>query len=51
MLQLAAMVRRDANITSTFALSAGFPPKDLTDGNATIQEAGLNGAAVTVKLL
>lgn len=34
-----------------FVLKAGFPPKDLTDPSATIQAAGLSGAAVTQAVL
>eukprot|EP00330_Aristerostoma_sp_ATCC50986_P012262 CAMPEP_0114590440 /NCGR_PEP_ID=MMETSP0125-20121206/12703_1 /TAXON_ID=485358 ORGANISM="Aristerostoma sp., Strain ATCC 50986" /NCGR_SAMPLE_ID=MMETSP0125 /ASSEMBLY_ACC=CAM_ASM_000245 /LENGTH=168 /DNA_ID=CAMNT_0001787959 /DNA_START=302 /DNA_END=808 /DNA_ORIENTATION=+ len=30
-----------------FELSAGFPPKPLTDMNATVEEAGLDGSKVT----
>ncbi len=49
-LQLAAVIARDgATGDLSFALSAGFPPKDLTDFAATIAEAGLLGAVVSVK--
>jgi hypothetical protein len=49
-LQLAAVIARDgATGDLSFALSAGFPPKDLTNFDATIAEAGLLGAVVSVK--
>lgn len=47
--QLAALVVAEAGGTAAFSLSAGFPPKDLMDGSATIEAAGLQGAAVTQK--
>jgi hypothetical protein len=37
----------EGGAADAFALSAGFPPKDVVDGQATIAEAGLLGAAVT----
>jgi UBX domain-containing protein 1 len=45
---LAAHVRSEAD-GSRFQLIAGFPPKPLQDSTATIQEAGLKGAQVTMK--
>jgi UBX domain-containing protein 1 len=45
---LAAHVRSEAD-SSRFQLIAGFPPKPLQDPTATIQEAGLKGAQVTMK--
>lgn len=36
---------------SAFTLSAGFPPKPLTDATATIEEAGLRNASVTQALV
>jgi UBX domain-containing protein 1 len=45
---LAAHVRSEAD-GSRFQLIAGFPPKPLQDPAATIQEAGLKGAQVTMK--
>lgn len=49
-LQLAAVISRDGSTGDlSFALSAGFPPKDLTAFEATIAEAGLLGAVVSLK--
>ncbi len=45
---LASMLVEDANGES-FSLTAGFPPKPLTDMNATIQDTGLKGAQVIMK--
>ena len=45
---LAAHVRSEAD-GSRFQLIAGFPPKPLQNPAATIQEAGLKGAQVTMK--
>ena len=47
--QLAALVVENTGSDMTFALSAGFPPKELSDAQATIETAGLIGAAVTQK--
>jgi UBX domain-containing protein 1 len=49
---LAALILKETNSQSKsirFTLSAGFPPKDVTDPTATVSEAGLAGAAVTMK--
>jgi len=48
-LQLAATIVREGGASAAFSLSAGFPPKDITDGTATISEAGLLNAAITQK--
>jgi hypothetical protein len=32
-----------------FTLNAGFPPKDVTDPDATLADAGLVGSSVTMK--
>ncbi len=40
---------REGGVASSFALSAGFPPKDVVDGAASVAEAGLLGAAITQK--
>jgi len=45
--ELAALVAADTGGTEAFSLSAGFPPKDLLDAAASIEAAGLMGAAVT----
>jgi hypothetical protein len=45
--QLAALVVADTGTQEPFSLSAGFPPKDLLEPEATIEAAGLMGAAVT----
>jgi UBX domain-containing protein 1 len=45
---LAAHVRSPSD-TSRFQLIAGFPPKPLQDPTATILDAGLKGAQVTMK--
>eukprot|EP00598_Pedospumella_elongata_P002622 CAMPEP_0184968278 /NCGR_PEP_ID=MMETSP1098-20130426/1377_1 /TAXON_ID=89044 /ORGANISM="Spumella elongata, Strain CCAP 955/1" /LENGTH=273 /DNA_ID=CAMNT_0027489861 /DNA_START=53 /DNA_END=874 /DNA_ORIENTATION=+ len=50
-LQLAAAIVREGGVATSFALSAGFPPKDVTDGAASVAEAGLLGAAITQKAL
>jgi ribosomal protein L18 len=50
--QFAAQVLREGGNSDRslrFTLSAGFPPKELTDGNATVSSAGLAGASVTMK--
>ena len=50
--QFAALVASNSVETaSPFSLSAGYPPKDLTDGDATVEAAGLKGAAITQKCL
>lgn len=45
---LAAFLRSDAG-SDPFRLVAGFPPKPLTDADATIEGAGLKGAQVTLQ--
>lgn len=45
---LASMLVEDA-LQQQFRLVTGFPPRPLTDMNATIQESGLNGAQVMMK--
>ncbi len=48
--QFAALVAASNPGSATpFALSAGFPPKDLVDREATVEAAGLKGAAVIQK--
>ncbi len=48
--QLASLVAAaNPGSRAPFALSAGFPPRDLVDGTATVEAAGLKGAAVTQK--
>ena len=37
--------------TIRFTLSAGFPPKDVTDPTLTVTEAGFAGAAINMKTL
>lgn len=48
-LQLAAAIVREGGVSTSFILSAGFPPKDIVDGTVTVAEAGLLGAAITQK--
>lgn len=50
-LQLAALIREQqgAECPESFTLSAGFPPKDLTDPKAKIGDAGLKGASLSQK--
>jgi len=50
-LQLAAVVAEQTpgDGDEPFSLSAGFPPAALTDGDATIEGAGLRGASITQK--
>lgn len=53
-LQLAAITLRESGAEGSdvsFTLSAGFPPKDLSDALATVADAGLQNAAVTQKTL
>lgn len=45
---LAAYLRSDAG-SEPFRLVAGFPPKPLTDASATVEEAGLKGAQVSLQ--
>lgn len=40
---------REGGAAVRFTLSAGFPPKDVTDSSANIKDAGLLGAAITQK--
>lgn len=47
-LQLAAAIRSQG-VTEAFSMNAGYPPKDLCDSNATLTDAGLVGASVTLK--
>ena len=49
-LQLAALISEQAGQDDApFTLLAGFPPKELTDRNATVEAAGLKGASLTQK--
>lgn len=49
-MQLAAMIARDTgSAVRGFTMSAGFPPQDVRDATISIAEAGLAGAAVTLK--
>jgi len=50
-LHLAATIRSQwpTGASDSFSLNAGFPPKDLTNPNQTISEAGLVGSSVTLK--
>lgn len=41
-----AAAASNATIAGPFRIVAGFPPKPLTDGNQTVEEAGLKGAQV-----
>lgn len=45
---LAANLRSEAD-GAPFRLAAGFPPKPLEDASATIEEAGLKGAQVSMQ--
>ena len=49
--ELAAAIRaQQAGVgPARFTLSAGFPPKDLTDPHIGLKEAGLTGAAIVQK--
>lgn len=49
--QLAAAIRAQqaGSGPATFTLSAGFPPKDLTDASVSLKDAGLTGAAIVQK--
>lgn len=52
--QLAALILRDSGALgadSSFTLSAGFPPQDLSNPQATVADAGLLNAMVTQKNL
>ncbi|RHY30148.1 hypothetical protein DYB32_004621 [Aphanomyces invadans] len=46
---LHAIIRREGAATQPYVLLAGFPPKPITDMDATLQAAGLLGAAITQK--
>ena len=46
--QLAAAIRSQG-VAEAFILSAGFPPKDVTDPAQTLADAGLVGASITLK--
>ena len=50
-LQLAAAIRAQQAGAgpARFTLSAGFPPKDLTDPSTSLKDAGLTGAAIVQK--
>jgi hypothetical protein len=43
-------VQHVAPVKGQYQLLAGFPPKPLTNPNATIEEAGLLKASITQKL-
>lgn len=49
--QLAAAIRaqQTGSGPAAFTLSAGFPPKDLTDADISLKDAGLSGAAIVQK--
>jgi UBX domain-containing protein 1 len=49
--QLAAAIRAQqaGSGPASFTLSAGFPPKDLTDAGVSLKDAGLTGAAIVQK--
>jgi UBX domain-containing protein 1 len=47
---LQAIVASLKGTSKDFVLAAGFPPKPLSNGLQTIEEAGLKGAAVTQQL-
>lgn len=49
LLYLHLYYHREGGVAPSFALSAGFPPKDVTDSAITIAEAGLLDAAITQK--
>lgn len=46
---LERLIRKEKGGGGGYMLLAGFPPKPLTDANQTIKDAGLIGAAITVK--
>ncbi|RHY51827.1 hypothetical protein DYB38_005640 [Aphanomyces astaci] len=46
---LHAILRREGAATQSYVLLAGFPPKPITDMQATLEAAGLLGAAITQK--
>ena len=50
-LQLAASIREMQNGSGpdAFTLAAGFPPKELTDKNMTVETAGLKNTSITQK--
>ena len=49
--QLAAAIRnaQEGAGPDAFSLSAGFPPKDLADGEVSLKDAGLAGASIVQK--
>jgi UBX domain-containing protein 1 len=46
---LASLIIRDGNVLVPFSMSSGFPPKEITENNATIKDAGLVGASIMLK--
>lgn len=48
-LQLASEIHRQGAGADSYILSSGFPPKDIVDGSQTLEQAGLQGAALTLK--
>jgi len=48
-LQLVAEIQRQGPGADSYVLSSGFPPKDIVDGSQTLTQAGLQGAALTLK--
>mmetsp|Transcript_28729 Transcript_28729/g.29064 ORF Transcript_28729/g.29064 Transcript_28729/m.29064 type:complete len:262 (-) Transcript_28729:290-1075(-) len=48
-LHLIGFLNREEAASRPFILSAGFPPKDITDTSKSVSEAGLVGASITQK--
>lgn len=48
-LDLISLFNNQGAGTDSFTLSSGFPPKELTDPNQTLTEAGLISAAIQQK--
>jgi hypothetical protein len=46
---LAASIVKDGAVSVPFSMSAGFPPKDITELDISIKDAGLVGASVMLK--